>query len=471
MWAVKPGANRPNTYAVRVDYDPDNRLVPLATKPPPMPTALKRKRPQQPSSVPSPYSVAAGYDPANRRIPVSSAPPQPRMPPRRQAVSRQGGMSPRPPAGPPPRHVAMQAHVVRHSPVIPQYAQQFAEPEPLQEPPAPPLRLSLPPGAMFVADGLVEEGAAIYFDSRLSELTSCVSHVLRDLVEDPASEVVLEHDANWEQFPEIGEALLEAGGSEASMCVAICSSLGVWGVGVGGKWQKREACAKLALCVALLEKLDNCDEIAEQYPGFVEFCQVQKPSRKKRRGKAVSKAKAKAIQAKREPVEPPPPVAPASEGFPKDEPIWIRLPDDDIMPEELDGLLPEALALGSDGTKRKALYTNADKVIAELVADPEADIEYVDDSDWSKFPTIGAALKEVAEKEECLCVAICRARSAWAVGVGMKGKPRFQAAKVALAASMLWQASEGGEDMPELECTAMLDFVEEVRQARQEIGW
>ncbi len=44
-------------------------------------------------------------------------------------------------------------------------------------------------------------------------------------------------------------------------------------------------------------------------------------------------------------------------------------------------------------------------------------------------------------------------------------KPRYLAAKVAMAATLLWQASEDGEAPPEMEGTAVLDFVEEVRQA------
>lgn len=497
MWSVKASKNKSSPYAVTDGYDPDARLVPLATNPPPLPVEKKRVKTQSPKAAlaprsvkketfsgGSPYAVRADYDASLRMIPTSAPPPlrADPVPVRRpQPTVMPGRRGPQPPMAPPPMHM-----MYAPPPLVPQkrsYAQAmpqppvYAEPLPEQlEPPAPPLRITLPSTAQFVADGMDENGAAIYFDSRLSTVTCSTSYILSDLVDDVATDVTITHDADWEEFPEVGEALVEAGGEQNAMCVAFCPTAGAWGVGIGGKWQKRENIAKLALCVSLVDKSEKADAIFQQHPEFADFCSVPGQRRKKAR-KVAPKAKTALKPVKAERAAPPkpvvkmPPAAAASDSLPRDTPIWIKLPADELMPDQLDGMLPEALAVSTDGTKRKALYANAEKVLADLVGDPENDIEYHDDFDWKNFPTVGAALKEIADKEECLCVAVCRSQSTWAVGVGMKGGPRWKAAKVAIAATILWQAQDSGEDFSQMENTSFLEFAEEVRQAREDMGW
>lgn len=454
-----------SAYSVRPGYDRNSRLVPAASNPPPaaaprqapkrpMPATVARSSPRTASS---PYGVTPGYDAGARTIPRAAAPPRVAQAP---ASSRGRAIAAAPPMRAPPQYMPQAARIPQAwQPSAPRWE----EPEPEMEMPPAPLRITLDPDAAFVADGLLENAPVIYFDSRLSYLTGSVSYLLHELVEDPASDIALVHDADWDQFPEVGDAIRLCGGEEASMCIASCASVGAWGVGVGGQWKKRENVAKLALCVALVENHENAYDIFEQYPEFAEFCNVR-PGSKKRRKKAVAKANIKAKNIAH-------PVAPAAmtepNAFPKDVPIWIALNADELMPEQLTGLLPEALAVSSDGTKRKALYNNVDQVLSSIMPDHETEIEYHDDADWKLFPTVGAALKEIAPREECMCVAVCPSRSTWAVGVGMKGKPRYAAAKVAIAATLMWQTIDMGEELPELDSQAMLDFVEEVRATRE----
>jgi len=471
-------------YSVRAGYDASSRLIPLATKPPPVPIVQRqpRKRPQpEPQSqaprrsaraASSPYSVTPGY--SGGLIPASTPPPnrtaQTKVPAPHRAHQRGA------PHAAPPRHMQQVARIPSSIHGMQTWqpepsAPAWVEPEQNLEPPPPPLRLLLNPDAPFCADGLIPDAPAIYFDSRLSGLTSSTSYILSELLEDPSSEVTLSHDAEWEEFPDVGEALRVVGGEETAMCIAFCSSVGVWGVGLGGKWQKRENIAKLALCVALVQNHENAQAVFEQFPEFAEYCEVQKPSRKKqRKSKPVPKAPAKVVKAAKPIQQMHPAGNMESDCFPKDVPIWIKITTDD-MPAHLDGLLPEALAVSTDGTKRKALYSKADEVLEAILPDFNSEIEFHDDADWKMFPEVGAALKEVAAKEECMCVAVCHSRSTWAVGVGMKGTPRWLAAKVAIAAALLWQASSMGEEPPELGSQAMLDFLEEVQQARESIGW
>lgn len=349
-----------------------------------------------------------------------------------------------------------------------QHAPAWEEGEPEQEIEAlpGPLRLELAPDASLVAEDWHEYGSAVYLDSRLGHLTSSVSYLLKDLLEDPSSEVVITHDQEWDQFPEIGEALQQAGGEERAMCVAYCEPLGFWGVGLGGKIKQRENMARLALCVSLIENNEAKDQIFADYPDYAAFCgmpQTSTSQKKRRTEKAIPHPQQERVG------RPPPQQADTAESgyFPKDVPIWIKLPVDELMPEELDGLLPEALAVSCGGS-RKGLYSRADEVLESVLPGCKEEnlIDYLDDPDWSKFPMVGMALKEVAEKEECMCVAVCPSRSAWAVGIAGKGKTRWQAAKVAIAATLLWE-----EEEPIVESPDMIDFVEEARQAREDMGW
>jgi hypothetical protein len=341
------------------------------------------------------------------------------------------------------------------------------------------VRFELPEGAFLTGDGVLSSsGVAVYADKRLSNLTGSAAYILSDLVGgDYDEEVQLQHDADHEQFPEISEALKELGQEgDSAHTVAFCHSQGTWAVGIGGQWKKRETIAKLALCVALIEKSEDADKIFAQYPAFADYCGAPgtlKAKPKKGAKTPVPKKRAipavQAMPVRAAPAMPPP--GPVDTGsLPRDVPLWIRLPEEDV-PAELEGLAAEALALCTDGTKRKGLYSSADRVLSELVGDVEGEVQFHDDCDWKIFPTVGAGLKEISEKEECMCVAVCPSRMAWAVGVGMKGKNRFQAAKAAIAATIHLQATALGEDLPELsEGSAILDFVSEAQVAKDEAG-
>jgi len=159
--------------------------------------------------------------------------------------------------------------------------------------------------------------------------------------------------------------------------------------------------------------------------------------------------------------------APEPEGpeIQRDTPLWIS-PLEDI-PAQLQALNPEGLVLANDGTGRKALYSGSDAALSAVLGDAVTEVEIEDDPNWDKFPGVGAALKQLSEKEECFTVAFNQTRSLWVVGVGMKGKNRHAAAKVGLAALIAVQQSEIGEDVQDLsELPALAEFVEEVRSSR-----
>ncbi|CAE8590857.1 unnamed protein product, partial [Polarella glacialis] len=68
--------------------------------------------------------------------------------------------------------------------------------------------------------------------------------ILLALVGDISTEVVLQHDADWEVFPEVGDAFKAAGLPEECFAIAMCASQGKWAIGIGGGWKTREPAAK-----------------------------------------------------------------------------------------------------------------------------------------------------------------------------------------------------------------------------------
>mmetsp|Transcript_27426 Transcript_27426/g.50394 ORF Transcript_27426/g.50394 Transcript_27426/m.50394 type:complete len:658 (-) Transcript_27426:168-2141(-) len=360
--------------------------------------------------------------------------------------------------------------------------------------------ISLPPDAQLVEQGYPEIAPALMHDPSLQALLSQASGMLADMVADVSEDVTLSDDGDWVTFPEIGEVLKEVGFEEKSLCIAACSSQCRWAVGMAGKWKQRETAAKLALCVALAADHPEEEKLREQYPDLFTFCEEygvaagdgDDPPRRTSIAPAVGwtapqkPAKpAKAVDpediydpedeppAKREPPKPIEGKMPLE----RDAPLWIKLPDDyDLIKDHIDPVEreqqtqimedypPVAFVVATDGTKRKGLYSRADEELSKFLEEPGTEVEYHDDFDWKKFPVVGLALKELAEAEECMCVSMCPSRNLWAVGIGMKGKSRFQAAKVAMATSLALQRVELDEEMPDLEdIKTFEEFVEEAR--------
>merc|ERR1712048_1369980 len=129
-----------------------------------------------------------------------------------------------------------------------------------------------------------------------------------------------------------------------------------------------------------------------------------------------------------------------------------------------------ALVVSTGGATKKGLYLQSDAALRALFPDGslESSVEYLDDPNWDEFPTIGKALKAIAEGEECMTVAVCPSVDVWAVGVGMKSKSRSAAAKAALATSLILQKIEAEEELPEEfeELTQLSEFVELAKEAK-----
>lgn len=364
------------------------------------------------------------------------------------------------------------------------------------------------------------------------ELSMSASGGLAELLgEEAAREVELIHDADWIIFPEIGEAVKAAGGEEHSMCVAIAPESGIWAVAVAAKKKNRETAAKAALICALAAEVeaDVYDAFAAKWEAFAELCEFagavpelwspppgpRAPPAKRRR---LLEPPTRAPHAVCPPAPPAtrmprgsiaalvPPGAAGSAGagrgngrrealpvqlgnnggagsggsggttLPRDEPMWIEIPEDADVPLFLNNMANDAMVVSTDGNKSKGFYGQADRALELLlpslgveVGEVEELVEFQDDPNWEHFPAIGAQLKRIASAEECICVAVCRTLGVWAVGVGMKAKARYGAAKVALVGAMVVAAAEVGDDIADFaqEMPAMAEFIEDCQQSRE----
>lgn len=135
-------------------------------------------------------------------------------------------------------------------------------------------RLRLPPDMQFLLErGLPNEVWALLVAQQglPTELSSNASHLLLELLENDEEamrQIDYVHDADWEHFPEIGQAVKAAGGEEFGLCLAILAD--VWAVAVASKKKARETAARTAVCLALLTEADDATfgRLKSKWPAF-----------------------------------------------------------------------------------------------------------------------------------------------------------------------------------------------------------
>jgi len=64
------------------------------------------------------------------------------------------------------------------------------------------------------------------------------------------------------------------------------------------------------------------------------------------------------------------------------------------------------------------------------------EITFQHDHDWTLFPEVGHAAKELGYEEWAFCLAICPSQSIWAVGMAGQQKKRLQAARLAMSVAL-----------------------------------
>lgn len=258
--------------------------------------------------------------------------------------------------------------------------------------------------AALTSKGLTGDAPALQWAKGV-DLFGSAGHIISMIVKN-VDEVEVEHDADWEKYPEIGEAWKAAAGEEDCFAIAHSPTHGVWGVGIAAGWKGREAAAKLALAVAIVEaKPGLANAVKKQYP---EFFNLTKQTATKGGGQIIACAPGNLPEMREVTV-------PASSSIVKG------------------GFSAESVAIHHEGKQMKDWFTNAHSILSELVENISEEVEFEDDPEGEKLPEVHAAWTASGGEEACLCVAKHAGLGLWAVGVASGWKNREAAAKMALA--------------------------------------
>jgi len=266
-----------------------------------------------------------------------------------------------------------------------------------------------------------EAPAAVYVKG--NDAFSSASHIIGEILDDVAGEVEIVHDADWEQFPEIGAALKEASNEEHCFAVIICASRSKWALGCASGWKGRESAAKVGLAVAFaMEDQALANKLAKNYPEFGAILRSQ--------GMKVSSGGGWAA------------AAPARGG--KQQQAWeeptlsgdtptmhlVSLTQESKITTE--GYPADAPAVLHGGKAQKEYFSNSHSILQELVEDI-SEVQFQDDAEGTVLPEVSAALIAAGAEESCYCVATCPSQAVWGIGVANGWKTRETAAKMALA--------------------------------------
>jgi len=275
-------------------------------------------------------------------------------------------------------------------------------------PPADVYWVSVPDTSTLVLNGLPKDGPAIKYEKGKTIFESS-THILREILGDITTQTQLIHDADWEQFPEIGPILKQATGEEDCFGVAYCPQRGVWGIGIATGWKPRENSCRLALALAL----------AKQDPSVASALSVNYPEF----GKLLKGSNKRAITA--EQVEDTPSVPPVR---------FISLQSEGKITTL--GLPKQAPSVEHQGKHMKKYFENTDAILRDLFA---LDVTVEDDPEWTSLPEVGQALQAAGAEDNCYCVASCASQNCWGAGLASGWQARDKSAKMALALAIAQQ--------------------------------
>lgn len=271
--------------------------------------------------------------------------------------------------------------------------------------------LTLPQESSLVAQGLPLDGPALVWEKG-NEVFSSAAHILGDLVGDITAEVQIVHDADWEQFPEVGQALMKQSGEEQCFAVAYAPQASTWAAGVANGWKGRESAAKLALSLALAAQDGSIMKtICKNYPEFGQLCRSQGLS-----GGAGGAAWGGA-------------------GIGADVPKLHMINVEATNKFVAAGLSSEVPCV-EHSKQQKEFFSNSHSILGELIEDASTEVVFEDDPEWKIMPEIGEAIKAAGAEDNCFCVAKSDSHGVWAVGQGSGWKGRESAARLALSITL-----------------------------------
>lgn len=301
------------------------------------------------------------------------------------------------------------------------------------------------PDSQLAQEGLSVEGPAIVYD-KAETIFQSSTNMLSELVGDISTAVTIQHDADWQQFPDLGEALKQASGEEQCIAVAISAEHGKWAVGAASGWKGRESAVKLALCVAIAAGTERFESIASQYPEFQAMCVAAglapAPTPAVKGGKGAY-ANSSAYGGKgAPPYDPEEPVqngtwggdstSMAMGGVSAPAVHWVILPEHSRL--VLEGFPADGPAIAHDKAFQE-YFRNAHHILSDIVGDMQH-VAFHHDPDWDKFPEVAEAIKRAGAEESCFCVVTCPSQGKWALGIGSGWKTRESSGKLALSVAL-----------------------------------
>jgi len=313
---------------------------------------------------------------------------------------------------------------------------------------------------------------------------SSSAYILGDLVGDIATQIHIDHDPEWQQYPEVAEAVKWACKEEHCVAVATCPSQGKWAVGLCSNWKGRESAAKLAMAIAITAGTNKIWKIGKDYPEFMEMCVFNGivPPTGGMGGptpKAMSMSKGKDPWGGKDAwgggkgggkgggggkdswgASAP------SGGIPNVH--WCSLTE---ASEITDGGYPSECPAIVHSKEHNELFGSAGDMLYALVADQYEAVELKHDTEWDVFPEVGAALKAAGAEENCFCVASCPTVGKWGVGVGAGKKPRENSARLALAVAIAMEAPTPKSATMEALCDAANAAATGQPPAKRSRGW
>lgn len=308
--------------------------------------------------------------------------------------------------------------------------------------------------------GFPRDAPAVTYSPELGALSHAQA-ILTDIVGNVATEVLVFH--SMDEFPQVAAAVEKAAGGvyQAGVAIAVCRTASRWAVGIDAIAFNRELAAKLALAVALAPLTDQLPTLISTYPDFATCVQeaLEPGSTQLAQKETSTLSMPAAMQQYMEPVEPKVPI-------PRDTAIRIKFATDQPLPPTLEKMLPDGLAVCTDGKKRPKLYGRIDEVLKLLLIDPETEVEYHDDPDANVFPALTAAVRQGTDEQFSFNLAVCPSYGAWGLGLNSPHLKDFSvkaqwwirntSAKVALASVLYLQACEVGappdvSDIPSFE--------------------
>lgn len=301
---------------------------------------------------------------------------------------------------------------------------------PAAEAPPAVLSISVDPSSQLPMQGFAPEAPAVSFDKNAS-IFSNGSHILSEI----GVQVEIDHDAEWTKYPEVAQAVQQAGGEENCIAVAKCPSHFAWAVGLGAGWQGRERAAKVAICLALASvNVEQMTRLAQSYPDFGAMCvsagllspDVCPPPAMGGYGGGGGSKKRSA------PADWGPPAALAGGAGGDCPPIfWIEMPPTSSVVAQ--GLPPTGLVLLSGGSPYKQIFSHASSIYHEIVG-MTGGVTIVDDPDWKNYPDVAETIKATPGGEEnCIALAYSELAGIWAVGLASGKKPRLAAVQMAIS--------------------------------------